>query len=242
MLLLLLRAPAPATAQVPIETYVVGQVAPLTAGVAARATADAAPAGPPEDGPVGGALPRRHASSSPSSHTSSSSPSPTGPPAPPGGRATPAHTSGPEPQPPSAQPPPQPPPPPQQQQQQQRVLFMPFSEGPRNCVGQTLARLEVVSFLALLLAHFRVELAPEVSARRRGLNGPGAVGARGLGPHRTIPHPRARVCVALGACALTMQMGGRPGVRERESTHLTLQTRGTHGIRMALHPRWELAG
>lgn len=30
------------------------------------------------------------------------------------------------------------------------------------------------------------------------------------------------------------QMGGRLGVQKRESTHLTLQTRGTHGIQMYL--------
>jgi hypothetical protein len=34
------------------------------------------------------------------------------------------------------------------------------------------------------------------------------------------------------------QMGGREGVSARESTHLTLQTKGTRGIRMVLTPRW----
>lgn len=43
-----------------------------------------------------------------------------------------------------------------------RIIFAPFSEGPRNCVGQTLAKIEVITVLATLLAHFRVELAPEV--------------------------------------------------------------------------------
>ncbi len=33
------------------------------------------------------------------------------------------------------------------------------------------------------------------------------------------------------------QMGGREGIRRRESTHLTLQTAGTRGIRMHLVPR-----
>lgn len=42
------------------------------------------------------------------------------------------------------------------------IAFMPFSEGPRNCVGQTLAKAEVVSVLVALLGAFRVELAPEV--------------------------------------------------------------------------------
>jgi fatty acid synthase len=73
------------------------------------------------------------------------------------------------------------------------ITFMPFSEGPRNCVGQSLAKMEVMTLLAKLLATFRVELAPE--------------------------------------------MGGREGVRSRESTHLTLQTAGTKGIRCHLHPR-----
>jgi cytochrome P450 len=75
------------------------------------------------------------------------------------------------------------------------ITFMPFSEGPRNCVGQSLAKMEVLTLLAKLLANFRVELVPE--------------------------------------------MGGREGVRSRESTHLTLQTAGTKGIRCHLHPRSE---
>uniref|UniRef100_A0A383W692 Cytochrome P450 n=1 Tax=Tetradesmus obliquus TaxID=3088 RepID=A0A383W692_TETOB len=73
------------------------------------------------------------------------------------------------------------------------ITFMPFSEGPRNCVGQSLAKMEVLSLLAKLCANFEIALAPE--------------------------------------------MGGREGVRSRESTHLTLQTAGTKGIRCHLHPR-----
>ena len=73
------------------------------------------------------------------------------------------------------------------------ITYMPFSEGPRNCVGQSLAKMEVLTLLAKLLANFRIELAPE--------------------------------------------MGGREGIRKRESTHLTLQTAGTKGIRCHLHPR-----
>ncbi len=73
------------------------------------------------------------------------------------------------------------------------ITFMPFSEGPRSCVGQSLAKMEVLTLLAKLLGSFRIELAPE--------------------------------------------MGGREGVRKRESTHLTLQTSGTKGIRCYLHPR-----
>eukprot|EP00878_Enallax_costatus_P000395 GHUV01000482.1.p1 GENE.GHUV01000482.1~~GHUV01000482.1.p1 ORF type:complete len:459 (+),score=124.68 GHUV01000482.1:1092-2468(+) len=73
------------------------------------------------------------------------------------------------------------------------ITFMPFSEGPRNCVGQSLAKMEVMTLLVKLLANFRIELAPE--------------------------------------------MGGREGVQSRESTHLTLQTAGTKGIRCHLYPR-----
>jgi hypothetical protein len=78
------------------------------------------------------------------------------------------------------------------------ITFMPFSEGPRNCVGQSLAKMEVMTLLAKLLANFSIELAPE--------------------------------------------MGGRPGIISRESTHLTLQTAGTKGIRCHLHPRSEAVG
>uniref|UniRef100_A0A383VEH9 Cytochrome P450 n=1 Tax=Tetradesmus obliquus TaxID=3088 RepID=A0A383VEH9_TETOB len=73
------------------------------------------------------------------------------------------------------------------------ITFMPFSEGPRNCVGQSLAKMEVLCLLAKLCSTFDISLAPE--------------------------------------------MGGREGVRSRESTHLTLQTAGTKGIRCHLQPR-----
>lgn len=73
------------------------------------------------------------------------------------------------------------------------ITFMPFSEGPRNCVGQSLAKMEVMTLLAKLCANFTLELTPE--------------------------------------------MGGREGVRSRESTHLTLQSAGTQGIRCHLHSR-----
>lgn len=71
--------------------------------------------------------------------------------------------------------------------------FMPFSDGPRNCVGQSLAKMEVIALLAKLLSHFRFEMDPA--------------------------------------------FGGAEGVISRESTHLTLQTQGTKGIRMFLTPR-----
>lgn len=72
---------------------------------------------------------------------------------------------------------------------------MPFSDGPRSCVGQSLAKAEVLTLLAKILGSFKLELAPE--------------------------------------------MGGLEGVLARESTHLTLQTCGTKGIRMRMTPRSE---
>eukprot|EP00877_Chromochloris_zofingiensis_P000654 jgi/Chrzof1/1058/Cz01g38230.t1 len=36
------------------------------------------------------------------------------------------------------------------------ITFMPFSEGPRNCVGQSLAKMEVYTLLAKLVANFRI--------------------------------------------------------------------------------------
>lgn len=78
----------------------------------------------------------------------------------------------------------------------QSITFMPFSYGPRSCVGQSLAKMEVMALLAKLLGTFHFALAPE--------------------------------------------MGGVAGVTKRESTHLTLQTKGTQGIRMHLQPRNQL--
>ncbi|KIY98801.1 Cytochrome P450 3A28 [Monoraphidium neglectum] len=75
------------------------------------------------------------------------------------------------------------------------ITFMPFSDGPRSCVGQSLAKAEVITLLAKILGSFTITLAPE--------------------------------------------MGGLQGVLARESTHLTLQTRGTKGIRMHMTPRSE---
>ncbi|CAD7695564.1 unnamed protein product [Ostreobium quekettii] len=76
------------------------------------------------------------------------------------------------------------------------ITFMPFNHGPRNCVGQSLAKMEVVTVLAKLLGSFQFRLAPE--------------------------------------------MGGVEGITRRESTHLTLQTVGTQGIRMILTRRGQL--
>lgn len=43
------------------------------------------------------------------------------------------------------------------------ITYMPFSEGHRNCAGQSLAKMEVLVFMAKLLSAFQLVLAPEVS-------------------------------------------------------------------------------
>lgn len=44
-------------------------------------------------------------------------------------------------------------------------------------------------------------------------------------------------CHLMHPWSLWLQMGGREGVMARESTHLTLQTRGRRGIRCILRQR-----
>ena len=41
--------------------------------------------------------------------------------------------------------------------------YFPFAEGPRNCVGQSLAKVSLVATMATLLQHFHFKLADEVS-------------------------------------------------------------------------------
>ncbi len=41
--------------------------------------------------------------------------------------------------------------------------WFPFSEGPRSCVGQTLANMNVTGTLATLLAHYHFRLADQVT-------------------------------------------------------------------------------
>ena len=41
--------------------------------------------------------------------------------------------------------------------------YIPFAEGPRNCVGQSLAKVSLVATMALLLARFSFKLADDVS-------------------------------------------------------------------------------
>lgn len=42
--------------------------------------------------------------------------------------------------------------------------YMPFAEGPRNCVGQSLAKMSLAATIATLLQTFTFRLADEVSA------------------------------------------------------------------------------
>ena len=49
----------------------------------------------------------------------------------------------------------------------QSITFMPFSYGPRSCVGQSLAKMEVMALLAKLLGTFHFALAPEVMPERK---------------------------------------------------------------------------
>ena len=41
--------------------------------------------------------------------------------------------------------------------------FLPFSAGTRDCVGQSLARMNYTTTVAMLLAHFKFQLTPEVT-------------------------------------------------------------------------------
>ena len=45
--------------------------------------------------------------------------------------------------------------------------YIPFAEGPRNCVGQSLAQTTLPITLAALLSHFTFRLADQVSASQR---------------------------------------------------------------------------
>jgi len=42
--------------------------------------------------------------------------------------------------------------------------YIPFAEGPRNCVGQSLAKVSLVATMALLLSRFSFKLADDVTS------------------------------------------------------------------------------
>ena len=44
--------------------------------------------------------------------------------------------------------------------------YFPFAEGPRNCVGQSLAKLSMLATAATLLSHFHFRLADKMGGRK----------------------------------------------------------------------------
>eukprot|EP00884_Botryococcus_braunii_P001267 jgi/Botrbrau1/11140/Bobra.331_1s0009.2 len=72
--------------------------------------------------------------------------------------------------------------------------YMPFSDGPRNCVGMPLAKIAMTATLATVLAHFSFQLAPEMGGPegvRRSEHFHTTLGV--TGGMRFICRPRARV-------------------------------------------------
>ncbi len=49
--------------------------------------------------------------------------------------------------------------------------YFPFAEGPRNCVGQNLAKVSLLGTMATLMQHFTFRLAEEVSTPTLFLTG-----------------------------------------------------------------------
>ena len=104
--------------------------------------------------------------------------------------------------------------------------FLPFSSGTRDCVGQSLARMNYTATVAMLMAHFRFELADKVRSSC------------------CLFAVKASLARAMLRCPMTtnlaivllVQMGGKEGVLEKQSIALsTLQPEG--GLWMHCIPR-----
>ena len=94
--------------------------------------------------------------------------------------------------------------------------FLPFSTGTRDCVGQTLARMNYTTTVAMLLAHFKFRLADEVVP---------------------IPLSLTRACTDLRQPPLaTTQAGGLEGVLASQSSALTT-LQPSRGLLMHCVPR-----
>lgn len=102
--------------------------------------------------------------------------------------------------------------------------FLPFSEGPRNCVGQSLALVEIRAALALLLGHFAFELTPDMGGLQGGVACPGNL--RGMRADQSLPEMRVTPVVAASA-----------GVSDDARQAVTL--RPESGLWMTLKPRKE---
>ena len=99
--------------------------------------------------------------------------------------------------------------------------FLPFSTGTRDCVGQSLARMNYTTTVAMLLAHFKFQLAPEVTALSLWED----MDMQTIEP----------------AAFPKMQMGGLEGVLASQSSALTTLQPG-HGLLMHCVPRMQKPG
>ncbi len=114
--------------------------------------------------------------------------------------------------------------------------YIPFGEGPRNCLGQALARTMLPVLLATLLSQHKFVLAPEARLQQaEGLVGihPSAVFGFLLGQNRTVGE-QWLLLMLTGKPEL--QAGGPQGVHAAEVTSLITGTK--EGISMKVLPRY----